>query len=1021
MIMKLRLMLLLMLLSSAMLVAAQTTVTGRVTSGATGNPAEGISVSVKGTKKGVITTSSGLFSITAKRGDLLVFSGIGFAPKEVEVTGESMEVVLTAAAGDLGEVVVVGYGTQRKGNITSAVATVKGGDLIKRPLASTSMGLQGFAPGVVVQQGSGQPGADGGVINIRGIGSINGSSAPLIIVDGVEGVSLNDIDPNIIENISILKDAASTAVYGVRGTNGVILVKTKRGQAGKTSISFNSFVTHQTPTNFPELLSPVDDMILNNEAVSNTGSTVLPFPQSIIDLYRNNSPDNFTVFNTDWKDLIFQNSGFMQNHNVIISGGSDKVNYLASGTYLNQQGLVVNNYFKKYDLRLNGDINLTSKIKFSTDLFYTNASSGQPAGMSPVEIIQRGISYSRRFPGKFPNGLYGDGGQSNRINPVAAAENSGFQVANTPTLSIRFGITAELFKNFVLEASYNTRNSWTESYEARGTYDVYNPNPSTQSYVYAQTIGDSALTYTNNRSYNNQYYVSGSYAYSYKKDHNFKIQAAFQALDTRFTTVSATRQGLPNPNFPYLNLGTSSAMPGASGSGFENALAGFLGRFNYSYKQKYLFEFTGRYDGTSRFSQKLDLQWGFFPGFSAGWVFSKEKFMDKVSFINFGKLRVSYGGLGNQSIGGTSNNNYPFTALINPGTAYYFNNLLVRGASINNIPNEVLSWETSNQSNIGLDLVMLRNKLSLTVDVYEKRINEMITALPLPLALGYPTSSTIPSNASSMVNKGWEVSLTYRDKAGKLNYSVTGNVSDVRNKVLDTRNLDIVNGIQVSRAGFPVNSYFLYRTNGLYQTRDDVTKPYNTFRTTTTGPGDIRYLDVTGNDTVNAADRVLVGNNFPRYDYSVNINLDYKGFDLNIFMFGVGKRDNYISGIAVQPFNAGNWIASGLNSALDRWTPSNTEAKYPRLFSGGNQNYAGSDYWLRSGAFFRIKHITLGYSLPKKLIDRLKIQQLRFYVSTVNPLTISKYEPGFDPEPSNVNGALYPIMKTYTAGINLRF
>jgi TonB-linked SusC/RagA family outer membrane protein len=1021
MIMKLRLVMLLMFITSAMVVAAQTTVTGRVTSAATGNPAEGISVSVKGSNKGVTTSSNGTFSINAKNGDVLVFSGVGFTTKEVTVSDSNIDVALAAIVADLGEVVVVGYGTQRRGNVTSAISTVKGDQLIRRPLASTSMGLQGFAPGVVVQQSSGQPGADGGAINIRGIGSISGSSAPLVIVDGVEGVSLNDIDPNVIDNITILKDAASTAVYGVRGTNGVILVKTKRGQSGKTSISFNSFITKQNPTNFPELLSPVDDMILNNEAVANTGSTVLPFSQAIIDLYRNSAPDNLTVFNTDWKDLIFQNSGFMHNHNIIISGGSEKVNFLASGTYLNQQGLVVKNYFKKYDLRLNGDVHLTKHIKFSTDLFYTNATSAQPAGMSPVEIIQRGISYSRRFPGKFQGGLYGDGGQSNRINPVAAAENSGLQLANTPTLSIRFGITAELFKNFVVEAAYNTRNSWTESYEARGTYDVYNPNPATQSYVFAQTIGDSALTYTNNRSYNNQYYASGTYSFNIRKDHSFKVQGAFQALDIKTTSVSATRQGLQDPNFPYLNLATSSAMPGASGNANENALAGFLGRFNYSYQQKYLFEFTGRYDGTSRFSQKLNLQWGFFPGFSAGWVFSKEKFMDRVNFISFGKLRVSYGGLGNQNIGGVNNSNYPFTALINPGTAYYFNNVLVRGASINNVPNEVISWETSRQANIGLDLVVLRNKLSLTVDVYEKRINEMITALPLPLALGYPSSPTVPSNASSMVNKGWEFSATYRDKIGKLNYSITGNLSDVKNKVLDTRNLDVVNGIQVSRAGFPANSYFLYRTNGLYQTRDDFSKPYNTFRTATTGAGDIRYLDVTGNDTVNAADRVLIGNNFPRYDYSINMNLDYKGFDLNIFMFGVGKRDNYISGIAVQPFNAGNWIASGLTSALDRWTPDNTDAKYPRLYSGGNQNYQASDYWLRSGAFFRIKHITLGYSLPKKIIDRLKIQQLRFYINTVNPLTISNYEPGFDPEPSNVNGALYPIMKTYTAGINLRF
>jgi TonB-linked SusC/RagA family outer membrane protein len=999
-----------MLLST---VYAQQRVTGRVTDDK-GNGVESVTVAVKGTNTNAVTNANGDFSIAAGNGQRLVFSSVGFASKEIPVTGSRIDITLDRTSGDLGDVVVVGYGTQRRSAVTGALSVVRGDQMTKRPLASTSMALQGFAPGVVVQQGSGQPGADGGSIVIRGIGSITGSTSPLVIVDGVEGVSLNDIDPNIIDNVTILKDAASTAIYGVRGTNGVILIKTKRGQSGKTSISFNSFVSKQTPTNFPELLSSVDNMILNNEAVSNTGSNVLPYSQAIIDFYSTTSPNNLTVFNTDWKDLIFQNNGLMQNHNIIVSGGSDKVSFLASGTYLHQQGLIVNNSFKKYDLRINSDVKLSNRVKFNTDLFYTDATNIQPAGMSPNEIVQRGISMARNFPGKFDEGKYGDAGQSNRINPVGAAEASGINKAKTPTISLRFGLTAEVFKNFIVEASYNSRSSFTEAYVARGTYNSYNPNPATNSYVFDRVIGDSTLSYSNNRSITNQYFASGTYSYNLRDDHQFKLQAGFQGLDNTFSSVGASRAGLPDPSRPYLNLATSSLQPSVSGSATDYALAGFFGRFNYSFQQKYLLELTGRYDGSSRFSQVLDKQWGFFPGASVGWVISKENFMSNLSFINYAKLRASYGKLGNQEVGG----NYPFVASLNAGTAYYFNGVLTPGSSLSNIPNESISWENSTQSNIGLDLSLLRNKLSLTFDYYQKKITDMLIDLPVANSLGYAGNSTIPANAASMINKGWEFSTTYRDRIRNVNFSITGNLSDVRNEILSTKGLDIVQGNQVSREGSSLRSYFVFLTDGLYQSGDNFAKPYNGTRNT--GAGDIRYRDVDGNDTINSKDRVLLGNNFPRYDYSLNFTADYKGFDFNLFLYGVGKRDNYISGVGVEPFNAGNWIASGLTTALDRWTPK-TGGKYPRLYSGGNGNYVSSDFWLRNGAFMRVKHITLGYTLGKKISDRTGIQQLRLYVNVVNPFTFSDYEKGFDPEPSNQNGSFYPIMRTYTAGINLRF
>ena len=1025
--MKKKIYLLLVLLSGMLGIHAQEVkVTGRVVDAKSGTGIDAATVLVKGTKKATATNSAGYFSILTKAGSTLTITSVGYGKKDVEATTDGVTIMLEQDKSNLADVVVVGYGTQKRGNITSAVTVIKGSELTKRPLASTSMTLQGLAPGVVVQQGSGAPGADGGRINIRGYGSITGASGPLIIADGVEGVSLNDIDPNAIESISILKDAASTAIYGVRGTNGVIIIKTKRATAGKASISYNSFLSKQTPTNFPKLLSSIDHILLTNEGDLAAAPLAAPtYNQTTIDNYRNKPADNLSIFNTDWKDLIFQNTGLMQNHNLIISGGSDKASYLASGTLLDQQGLVVNNKFKKYDLRLNTDVNLYKNVKFTSDLFYTKSAVRSPAGMGVNEIVQRGISMASLFPGKFAEGQYGDAGQSNQINPVGAAEASGISNTETPTLSLRFALSAEIFKNFVVEASYNNRSSYTESYTARGTYNSYNPNPATGTYVFNKVIGDSALSYTNNRSKTNQYNASASYAFNVKQRHDIKILTGFQGFDNTFSSVSATRQGLQDPSRPYLNLATSSAQPSVSGSITDNALAGFFTRVNYVYNDKYLLEYTARYDGSSRFSQPRNLQWGFFQGVSAGWVLTKETFMEKIPFINFAKLRVSYGEIGNQEVGG----NYPFVATLNGGTAYYFNNVLTRGTSLNGIPNETISWETSTQKNIGIDLVLLKNKLSVTFDKYQKNIGDMIFDDATPTSLGF-LGASIPSNRASMVNNGWELSTTYRGNVKKLNYSVTANVSDVKNKVTNTDGRDIVGGVDVgsasviSRKGSSIYSYNVYRTNGLYQKGDNFNSPYDATRPGRVGPGDVRFVDRDGNDTLNSKDRVLLGNNFPRYDYSLNVDVSYGGFDFNMFLFGVGKRDNQVSGYAVQPFAPGNWFASGLESSLERWTPDNTTAKYPRLFNGsnGNGNYTNiSDYFIRNGAFMRIKQITVGYSLPKKWINKIHVQQLRFYVNTVNPFTFSDYEPGFDPEVSNTNGSFFPIMKTTTVGINLKF
>lgn len=1017
---KLSAMLLLLFATVQISVAQQLKITGKVTDAA-GNPVDGATVQVKGTKTNAITNLQGVFTIKANKGETLVIGNIGFASKEIVIKNDFVEVQLVQETNNLQDVVVVGYGTQKKAKITGAIATVTGDQLIRRPLANVSMGLQGLSPGVTVRQGSGQPGADQGQINIRGVGSINSSRGPLVIIDGVEAANMNDVDANAIENISILKDA-SAAVYGARATNGVILITTKRGQKGKTSISFNSFVTAQRPTNMPKTLSALDNILLQNEARFAVNPTNPVFLPAQVSLYQNTAPNNYTVFNTDWQDLIFQNTGLMQNHNIIVSGGGDKSTFMASGTYLNQQGLLTNNKFTRYDLRINGDINVTDKIKFSTNLFYTKSTNYVPAGASTTEIIQRAITMGRNTAGKFSEGRYGDAGQSNFVNPIGLAENSGVTKTETPTLSLRFALKGEILKNWFFEASYNNRASYTQSVRPGRTYSVFIPDAPNNSFTYSGEYGiiDSALSYTNFRTNNNQYYISTDYSFKIAKVHNIKVQAGMQAFDNYTDNVSATRFGLQYPDRPYFGFATSPTQPQVGGGAAENALLGYFGRVNYDFQNKYLFEFNARYDGSSRFGATENKQRALFSGASAGWIISRENFMKNVPVINFAKLRLSYGTLGNQEI----SSNYPFVTSISNNIDYYFNNILTRGNSLANVQNVNLTWEKSTQANIGLDVNLLKNKLSITFDYYEKKVKDMIVNLPLPSYAGFASStSTVPTNVGSMINKGWEFSATYKDKIGKFSYAVSTNLSDVKNMVLETGGQDIVNGILLTRAGYSIESYRLYQTNGLYQTGENTSSPLTVFRPiANTKPGDVRYVDVNNSGIVNDTDRVIMGNNFPRYEYSTDITLSYGSFDLNVFIFGVAKRDNYISGLGVQPFtSAQGWVSSGFESALNRWTPSNTNTNYPRLVEGGNNNFEASDFWLRNGAFLRVKHITLGYNLTKKWMDKMKLQQCRFYVSVVNPFTISNYEPGFDPEINNTNAAFYPIMRTATIGFNVKF
>lgn len=1033
-----KLLFMLMLSVSALLATAQeTSVTGRVTNGA-GEPVTGASVVVKGRNKGVVTNAAGAFTIKVQNGTTLVISSIGYVPQEV-TAGSNINAVLRNDNTQLSDVVVVGYGTQRREAITGAIVTIKNEALTRRQVASTSNLLQGLAPGVTVRQESGKPGGDAASIRIRGISSITAGSDPLIIIDGVVS-SIDNIDPNAIESINVLKDAASTAIYGSRASGGVILVRTKRANIKGLKVSYNNFFTKQVATAIPERTSAVEHMELSNIAEQNrTGNpAAFLYPQALITKYKTTPANNMDVIDTDWLGLLLTNSGLLQNHNVQLVSGGERVNVFTSVSYLKQQGLIQNNSFEKYDVRFNPDFKINDKLTLSGVFSYNNSKTINPSTSSPEFIIRQAIGLPAIGGGIYPGGLYGTAGQSNNRNPLASAEAAGTAERNDQTFLTRAGFTYKPVKNLEVEAYWarEARNPTTKTFVKN--VDIYQPNLVTNAYdKIAVWPGSTSLgqSYTNNiyKTYLGQATYTGTAG-----NHNFKALAGAQSELFTYSSFNASRQGFINPNQPYLNLGTGARDNDASAS--EVALAGFFSRLNYDYAGKYFVEVNGRYDGSSRFSQALNKQWGFFPSASAGWIFTKENFLkDALPLVTFGKLRGSIGSSGNQNL---LNSNYPFDAFYgqsaynNPtnGTNTYFNNVTTLGLAILSFPNQQIQWEKSDQWNVGLDLGVAKY-FTVTADYYVRGLRDMILQQPLPAYAGGASDPYI--NAGKMENRGWELTLNYRRKFTDFGLDVTGMLSDVKNKVTSLAGNPFLDyGSQRTQEGQALNSYFGYKALGYFQDTNQIKAapvqfgtPFNSANAGVgPKPGDVRYADISGpagkpDGKIDAFDRTFIGNSLPRYEYSINVNLTYKNFDLNLFGQGVGKRDNYLSGTGAIPFYSNDFAASLLGIQKDFWTPTNPNALFPRLLpagSGGN-NYVTSTQWIKSAAYFRIKNVNLGYRIPEMLTSRIKIASARIFVSASNVLTITKSWKGFDPEITSQTAEFYPLMKTFTAGINVNF
>ena len=981
-----------------------------------GQSLPGVSVQVKNTKAAAVTNVDGRFELPVPKPDaVLVFKFVGFNTKEVTANGTAMKVVLEESSEQLGEVVVIGYGTQKKVTLTGSVSVIDGKALTNRQVGSASLALQGAAPGVTIRQQSGVPGGDGGGISIRGIGSINAGSNPLVLVDNVE-MSLDAIDPNSIESISVLKDAAASAVYGSRAANGVILVTTKRGSSG-VKVNYSGYVTKQEATDLPVKVNALDHMKLWDVGQVNSG---LPpaFTQQIAD-YERFGADNFARFDTDWKKLVLTNNGMMQNHNLNISAGTDKIKMFASGGFLKQNGLTATTDFNRKDLRFNTDIELTRNLSASMDLVLNKSERTWPGNNSATGIIRYMLGLPATAPGRFDGGQWGEGWSN--TNPAAQAEDGGFDKLFNNSRIISGTLTYKPFEGMELLASYSTNSAESRNRKLQGQYDIYVPDVANNKLNFARVWpAFNALFDNTAKSDRNLFRTQATYSKSFG-NHQIKILGGFSTETFESSYVNAFRQNLISESLPYLNAGDAVGQTLSGGAASLN-MASAYSRINYNYKEKYLLEVNGRFDASSRFIKEN--WWQLFPSMSAGWRISNENFWKGISnIVNEAKIRVSYGELGNQAIRRDGVEDYYPTVSTYSGTfPYYFNNVINNGYAITNASNPSIQWETSKVLDIGGDFGFLNNKLTLTADYFRRDVGNMLMLDVIPNYVGLNPPFI---NVGTMRNTGWELGLTWKDKISDFSYQVSANMSDVKNEITNLNGKEYISGSVITKEGYAYNSYYGYIAEGLFQSDAEVAAA--PFHFANTKAGDIRYKDISGpngapDNKIDAFDRSVLGNYFPRYEYSLNFAAQFKGFDFTAFFQGVGKMDNYLSGTGSQPFYSASFQGSIYEHQKDYWSPSNPNAAYPRLTANSiTNNYVTSSFWMRSGAYLRLKNVVLGYTLPKSLTGKVKLSSARLYVSGQNLVTWSDYFPGFDPEQRDTAGEFYPIMKTYTVGLNVNF
>ncbi|WP_373732526.1 TonB-dependent receptor [Bacteroides heparinolyticus] len=981
-----------------------------------GEPIIGANVILKGDATiGTITNIDGNFDLSVPADAVLQISYVGYNTQDVAVGNQSsLNIVLKEDAATLDEVVIVGYGSQKKVNVIGSIAAVDSKALESRAVADVSNMLTGQMSGVTITQANGNPGQDAGTIRIRGVGSFGATPNPLILVDGLPG-SLSDLTPADIDNISVLKDASSAAIYGSRAANGVILVTTKKGKEGKAHITYNGSVGMSQATELPELAHSYEYAEFYNMATQTNSYT-----PEMIQKYRDGAdPDNYA--DERYLEDLLGGHALQTKHELSVSGGTEKVQYMASLGYLRQNGLLARNYYNRYNGRVNLSAELTKNLRLQIHLSGMASDRHEP---STPGILDNGgfkgiISNAVRFPGLTPTYL-----QNGEIG-------LGPKLQGTPVAWMNCASTySEDYDKFTnnIELSYQPISGLRLKVIGGYNYTLGHVRHYRCDMVLTggKSTGPSTLNDEMTRTVYKTFQAVADYEKTLGK-HNVAALVGYTWEDEGQRNLSGTRNNFPSDDVPFLNAGGADGQTN-QGGGYDWALQSIFGRLTYNYDQRYLFETTMRYDGSSRFP--TNSKYGFFPSVAAGWRISEEQFWkenEHLAFINNLKLKASYGVLGNNNIG-----NYPYQSVyaLSQAQNYVFGGVYTQGAAVTTYVDPTLKWERTRTADIGIETSFFNNKLTFNASYFYRKTTDVLykPAASYSSIFGLSVSQV---NTGELENKGWEFEIGHQNTIGKFRYHINGNFSIIKNKVLTlgmgnvTQNNGMIGNGNDLFIGYPMQMFYGYKTDGVFLTNDEV-KDWHDQSAIAKGSkaGDIRYVDTTGDGKVTPDDKVFLGSRIPKYTFGLNFGGEYKGFDFSVLLQGVAKVQGMLSVYAGHAFyqegNIQKWqMENCWNVQQDNRYP-----EYPRLevmSNAGSNNTLTSDFWVLDASYLKVRNVLLGYTLPIQTAKKLRTNGIRFYLSMDNPFTFKSYRKGWDPENTDNDGQYYPTMSTYTMGLILKF
>lgn len=1028
--MKIRLLsLLAILLLLPVSVFAQESVTGTVSD--SNGPLAGVMVLNKDNGKWASTDLDGNYTISEiKKGQILEFSFMGYITKKEVWNGQHpYNVLLMEDAMELEETVVIGYGSVKKKDLTGAVGVVNDKIIGQQSTSQLSQSLQGVVPGLSVTRSSSMPGASA-TIKVRGITTMSDSS-PLILVDGMAVSSLDNVPTEDVRQITVLKDAASAAIYGARAASGVILITTKEASEGQLQIGYNGEVSVITPTEFPSYRTGVKEYMEDynewawNDAGNPEGGEYAGYSKELIDNYMsNNAYDPITYPNYDWKSAILKKASMRHKHNVTMTYGNKVIKSRTSASYENADALYKGLSHERLSLRSRNTIKFSEKWSGALDFSFRQATKKDPHSGSPIKAANM---YPSIYAGLYPDGRIAPGKEGSFSNTLGALLEGGNKTNVATMASAKISLSYKPVEGLDITANFTPTYSFVKTKDMQKAVPVYDAYDTDVILGYVSGYTANALSELRSDAKTFETQVIATYDKTFAKKHNFNVMAGYEDYMYTYEKLTADTNEMELSMFPYMDLANKNSL-NVGGSSYQNAYRSFFGRIMYNYDNRYYLQLNARGDASSRFHK--DYRWGFFPSASLGWVVTNEKFMSNVNWLNHLKLRASVGSLGNERIG-----NYPYQTYITFNKAIMYDSAgtspvsTMTGAQADYAYKNI-HWEKTWSWDAGIDATFLDNRLDFSADYYYKKTTDMLLAVAIPSFTGY---SAPDRNAGTMNTRGWEVKLGWADSIGDFSYAVSVNLSDYKSVMGDLGGKQVFNSNgTIITEGEEYCAWYGYKASGLFQNAEEISN--SALLVSSVKPGDVKYKDISGPDGTpdgiinDTHDRTVLGSSLPHYIYGGSINLGWKGISFSVLFNGVGHQLSRLTEDMVRPLQS-QWLPSpsvirNSDGSRNYWSVYNTDeenlkAKYPRLShsSGEYNNYKMSDYWLKNSAFLRVKNINLGYTFPKALISKVNVKGLRVYFNVDDPFCFDNYLKGWDPEA----GASTYIARTWTFGLDLKF